>query len=608
VSSDQRNKEGAPAVLRVRLKFADLDTFIRKYSANISADSLLILSRSRKPPPGTTLKFELQLHNGEPVIRGEGEVTWAREYDPETPGKPFGVRVRFASLDAESRAVVERAVAHRQGRGAAGGLSAATRPRTSSAPPAKPKGPPIEALGGIRRAPKGMAELITGGSAPRQPTPVTLTLTPEPVPAPPEEYGARDEAGQPVAETASTTSRWSTTWPETADLDAELHAALDSVIDRAPETEASPASGPAPEPVTEPPSSDPQPGGEPRHVEPQAAGDSPSSEPADDHASSEPEAAGDSLSSEPADDHAFSEPEAAGDSPSSEPADDQPSYEPEAASDLPHAEPEASDDLPNVEPEASDDLPNVEPEAAGDPQSVAPEAAGDLPHAEPEAAGDLPYVTPEAAGDLPYLEPRAAGDPASGEPAGDPLYPQPEASASPSLDPDTLPREATTAPEPMADAPQEDTEAADASPPMPEVGQNGDEATTQPGVVERAPVSDSWAADVDRWAEDAAEAAVAGTLEARPVRITPVVGIRVQATAKGGGSFSRLRDARRAVAPVVPREGAPGEHIKVLRARITESVPTVGAMRRSRGKAFAIAVILGVGLAVAIWLLFPLVR
>jgi molecular chaperone DnaK len=130
-SSDQRDNERVPTFLRVRLKFADVDTFIEKYSTNISLGGIFIQSRSPKPP-GTVLKFELALESGESLIRGEGQVTWVKEFDANSPGQPFGMGVRFASLDPKSRALVDRAVAHRQGRAAGG----------DAAPPPSPTIPP----------------------------------------------------------------------------------------------------------------------------------------------------------------------------------------------------------------------------------------------------------------------------------------------------------------------------------------------------------------------------------------------------------------------------------------------------------------------------------
>jgi uncharacterized protein (TIGR02266 family) len=146
-SSDQRDHERVPTFLRVRLRFADVDTFIEKYSTNVSLGGVFIQSRSPKPP-GTTLRFELALESGEVLIKGEGQVTWVREFDADSPGQPFGMGVRFTNLDAKSRALVERAVAHRQARAGSdatpsGFTPGATRlPRGATKPAAAPSPPP----------------------------------------------------------------------------------------------------------------------------------------------------------------------------------------------------------------------------------------------------------------------------------------------------------------------------------------------------------------------------------------------------------------------------------------------------------------------------------
>jgi len=155
-SSDQRDNERVPTFLRVRLRFADVDTFIEKYSTNVSLGGVFIQSRSPKPP-GTILRFELALESGESLIKGEGQVTWVREFDANAPGQPFGMGVRFTNLDAKSRALVDRAVAHRQSR--AGSTEATPSTFTPAVPRTRAPREPAASLASSPSARHADAEL-----------------------------------------------------------------------------------------------------------------------------------------------------------------------------------------------------------------------------------------------------------------------------------------------------------------------------------------------------------------------------------------------------------------------------------------------------------------
>jgi molecular chaperone DnaK len=123
--------------MRIKLKYPDVDTFIHKYSANISRGGIFISTRTPKPV-GTRLKFEFLLAapDGERcVIRGEGQVQWTKEYDPDGGSKAHGMGVKFTRLDAESQAIVERALEYRAPR-----RSPLARPRRRPARPRRRRG------------------------------------------------------------------------------------------------------------------------------------------------------------------------------------------------------------------------------------------------------------------------------------------------------------------------------------------------------------------------------------------------------------------------------------------------------------------------------------
>jgi uncharacterized protein (TIGR02266 family) len=103
--------------MKVKLKYADVETFIARYAVNLTRGGVFIATPSPKPV-GTLLRFEFVLTgtpSGRPlsVLRGEGQVQWTQPYDESAPDRPYGMGVRFLRLDEESQEVVDRALATR---------------------------------------------------------------------------------------------------------------------------------------------------------------------------------------------------------------------------------------------------------------------------------------------------------------------------------------------------------------------------------------------------------------------------------------------------------------------------------------------------------------
>ena len=122
------------AVVRIKLKHRDVNTFVERYSGNISRGGIFIASRTPQPI-GSTLGFEFSLAQGDPIIRGEGEVVWVKHFDDRDPDRPHGMGVRFTWLDDESRAIIDRAIAfkdqeRKMGRAGAASVFAQTKPRS----------------------------------------------------------------------------------------------------------------------------------------------------------------------------------------------------------------------------------------------------------------------------------------------------------------------------------------------------------------------------------------------------------------------------------------------------------------------------------------------
>jgi uncharacterized protein (TIGR02266 family) len=94
-------------VVRVRLRYPDLDTFVEKYAPNVTRGGIFLASRDPRPV-GEVLHFEVLLRQGGPVLSGEGRVTWVKEFNPAEPHRPYGMGVQFLYVDPEARPVLER--------------------------------------------------------------------------------------------------------------------------------------------------------------------------------------------------------------------------------------------------------------------------------------------------------------------------------------------------------------------------------------------------------------------------------------------------------------------------------------------------------------------
>jgi uncharacterized protein (TIGR02266 family) len=120
------------APVRVRLRYADLETFIERFSANVTRGGVFIASKAPRAV-GDQFPFEVQLANGQIALAGEGKVIWVKEFDPTQPSKPHGMGVQFTALAPASREILQRMLkikGTQQGPGAPRGL---TQPLTTLA-------------------------------------------------------------------------------------------------------------------------------------------------------------------------------------------------------------------------------------------------------------------------------------------------------------------------------------------------------------------------------------------------------------------------------------------------------------------------------------------
>jgi uncharacterized protein (TIGR02266 family) len=95
-----------PLERQVRLTFDRFTGFVDEISGNISLGGMFVRSSS-PPATGTQVKFEFSLEDGYQLIRGTGEVMWARPKELG-PDQPAGFGIRFLYLDPGSEELIVR--------------------------------------------------------------------------------------------------------------------------------------------------------------------------------------------------------------------------------------------------------------------------------------------------------------------------------------------------------------------------------------------------------------------------------------------------------------------------------------------------------------------
>jgi uncharacterized protein (TIGR02266 family) len=94
-------------MVRVRLRYADLETFIERFAPNVTRGGIFLASRTPRAV-GEIFPFEVQLAGGSVALAGEGKVIWVKPFNPAEPQKPHGMGVQFVNIDPESRSTLGR--------------------------------------------------------------------------------------------------------------------------------------------------------------------------------------------------------------------------------------------------------------------------------------------------------------------------------------------------------------------------------------------------------------------------------------------------------------------------------------------------------------------
>lgn len=105
-----------PITLKIKFKSSSLEQFIERYSVDVSKGGIFI--RTKEPlAVGTSLRFEFQLQDGNPLLSGDGTVVWNRAFDPNKSNVAPGMGVRFEKLTADSQKTLDQILAEKGKRG-----------------------------------------------------------------------------------------------------------------------------------------------------------------------------------------------------------------------------------------------------------------------------------------------------------------------------------------------------------------------------------------------------------------------------------------------------------------------------------------------------------
>jgi hypothetical protein len=120
VGSDDTSggRPAGPVVLRIKLRYDDLDTMVQRFAPNVGRSGLFLPTRAIQPL-GAEVKFELRLANDTPVLVGLGRVKQVRPPDPDHPRAPFGMSIELMRVTRESREVIIRMIERRRAVGLA---------------------------------------------------------------------------------------------------------------------------------------------------------------------------------------------------------------------------------------------------------------------------------------------------------------------------------------------------------------------------------------------------------------------------------------------------------------------------------------------------------
>lgn len=119
--------------LHIQRPYDSLDEYLEGDFWTVERKDMFLIGAADLPL-GVAVKFTIELADGTPVVTGEGRVV---EYTGPSDDFPGGLKVRFRQLDAESKAVLRRALEVRR-RAYAAAMEAAAAENATGAENATP--------------------------------------------------------------------------------------------------------------------------------------------------------------------------------------------------------------------------------------------------------------------------------------------------------------------------------------------------------------------------------------------------------------------------------------------------------------------------------------
>jgi uncharacterized protein (TIGR02266 family) len=102
-----------PVVLRIKLRYEDVDTMVQRFAPNVGRSGLFLPTKASQPV-GTEVKFELRLFDDTPVLVGLGRIKYVKPPDPANPKASYGMAVELMRVSREGRELIIRMIERRR--------------------------------------------------------------------------------------------------------------------------------------------------------------------------------------------------------------------------------------------------------------------------------------------------------------------------------------------------------------------------------------------------------------------------------------------------------------------------------------------------------------
>jgi len=112
-SDEPSGARPAPVVLRIKLRYDDVDAMVQRFAPNVGKSGLFLPTKSLQAV-GAEVKFELRLADDTPVLVGLGRVKAAKPPDPANPKAAFGMAIELMRVTRESREVILKMLERRK--------------------------------------------------------------------------------------------------------------------------------------------------------------------------------------------------------------------------------------------------------------------------------------------------------------------------------------------------------------------------------------------------------------------------------------------------------------------------------------------------------------